>query len=157
MVLSEQDIFPVPEPVFEQTKRAAMGSPVSPIVANIYIEAFEHRTMNTALNPPRIWRRYVNDTLVAQQQSHTEEFFHHIYTVDTSIQFTVEEARPDGSIPFLNILLTPQSDGTFTTKVYRKPIHTDLYLQWDSHHNHATKYSVINTLTHRAMTICSTL
>ena len=28
-----------------------MGSPVSPIVANIYMEAFEHRAITTALNP----------------------------------------------------------------------------------------------------------
>ena len=47
-----------------------------------------------------------------------------------------------------------QSDGT--TKVYRKPTHTGQYLQWDSNHNLASKHSVINTLRHRARTICST-
>ena len=83
-----------------------MGPPVSPIVANIYMEAFEHRTINTALNPPRIWRRYVDDTLVVQQESHKDEFLQYINTVDTAIQFTVEEAGPDGSIPFLDILIT---------------------------------------------------
>ena len=134
-----------------------MGSPVSPIVANIYMEAFEHRAINTTLTPQRIWRRYVDDTFVVQQQSHNEEFFQHINTVDPSIQFTVEEDRPDGSIPFLDILGTPQRDGTFTTKVYRKPTHTDLYLLWDSHHDLAAKYSPINTLTHRTRTICYTL
>ena len=40
--------------------------------------------------------------------------------------------------------------------MYRKPTHTDLYLPWDSNHNIAAKYSVINTLSHRALTICST-
>ena len=39
--------------------------------------------------------------------------------------------------------------------VYRKPTHTDLYLQWDSHYNQACKYSVINTLTHRAKAVYS--
>ena len=103
---------------------------------------------------PRIWRRYVDDTFVVQHQSH-EEFFKDINTVDPSIQFTVEEAGPEGSIPFLDILITSQTDGTFTTKVYRKPTHTDLYLEQDSHHILSAKYSVINTLTHRARTICS--
>ena len=32
-------------------------------------------------------------------------------------------------------------------KIYRKATHTDLYLQWDSHHNLAAKYNVINSLT----------
>ena len=40
--------------------------------------------------------------------------------------------------------------------VYRKPTHTDLYLPWDSNHNIAAKYSMINTLSHRTHTTCST-
>ena len=67
--------------------------------------------------PPRIWRRYVEDTFVVQQESHKEEFFQHINEVDTSIKFTMDKAGPDGSIPFLDVLITPKVDGTFTTKV----------------------------------------
>ena len=52
----------------------------------------------------------------------------HINSADPSIQVTVEESRSDGSIPFLDIIITPQTDGTFTTGAYRKPTHTDLYL-----------------------------
>ena len=39
--------------------------------------------------------------------------------------------------------------------VYRKPTHTDLYLQWDSHHSISSEYSLVGTLHHRAKTICS--
>ena len=56
---------------------------------------------------------------------------------------------------FLDTLVTLQEDGTLPNCVYRKPTHTDLYLQWDSHHNLACKYSVINTLTYRAKAVCS--
>ena len=34
-------------------------------------------------------------------------------------------------------------------------MHTDKYLQWDSHHNLTAKYSVISTLTHRAKIVCT--
>ena len=58
-------------------------------------------------------------------------------------------------MPFLDILVTPRKGGSLSTSVYRKPIHTDLYLQWDNHHTLTSKYSVIGTLQHRANTICS--
>ena len=63
--------------------------------------------------------------------------------------------KEDGSIPFLDTVIRPEEDGSFTIGVYRKPTHTDLYLLWDSAHDIAAKYSVIKTLTHRAYTICS--
>ena len=74
-----QDMF------YEQTKGAAMGSPVSPIVANIYMEAFENRAISTALHPPWMWQRYVDDTFVIQHHLHKKEFIHHINTVDHSL------------------------------------------------------------------------
>ena len=148
--------FVFQEEFYEQTRGAAMGSPISPIVANIFMEAFENKGIETALHSPRIGKRYVDDTFVLQDQAHKEEFLQHINTVDPSIKFTVEEAKEDGSIPFLDTIIRPEADGTFTIGVYRKPTHTDLYLPWDSNHNIAAKYSVINTLSHRALTICST-
>ena len=140
---------------FEQTQGAAMGSPVSPVLANLYMESFEDRALSSAVNPPRWWKRFVDGTFVILKKDHKEEFLHHINSVDPSIQFTTEEQKEDCSMPFLDILVTPQEDGTLTSKVYRRPTHTDQYLQWDSHHNLACKYSVINTLTHRAKAVCS--
>ena len=52
-------------------------------------------------------------------------------------------------------LVLIQPDNSLLTSVYRNPTHTDLYLQWDSHHYLSAKYSVINTLRHRAKTVCS--
>ena len=42
---------------FEQTQGAAMGSPVSPVLANLYMESFENRALSSAVNPPRWWKK----------------------------------------------------------------------------------------------------
>ena len=59
------------------------------------------------------------------------------------------------SIPFLDTIVKPEVDGSLSITVYRKPTHTDQYLQWDSHHHLSAKFSVIQTLSHRASTMCS--
>ena len=113
------------------------------------------RALNTAPQPPLMWKRYVDDTCVIIKAAQQQSFLNHINSIDKNIQFTSEKPRPDRSIPFLDILLTPGVDGGFTTSVFRKPTHTDLNMQWDSHHAISFKYSVIGTLHHRANTICS--
>ena len=75
--------------------------------------------------------------------------------MDPAIKFTVEDNQENGIIPFLDSLVKPEADNSLSITMYRKPTHTDQYLQWDSHHNLATKYSVVSTLTHRARTVCT--
>ena len=140
---------------YEQVEGAAMGSPLSPIVANIYMENFEVEAIISAPSPPQFWKRYVDDTFTILQSSKKEEFLEHLNSIDQQIKFTAEEPREDGAMPFLDILVSPGRDGSLSTSVYRKPTHTDLYLQWENHHPLSSKYSVIGTLQHRANTICS--
>ena len=79
----------------------------------------------------------------------------HLNSINSNIQFTCEEPCEDGSIPFLDMLITPDEEGKLKMTVYRKPSHTDQYLHWDTHHAIPSKYSMIGTLFHRAKTICS--
>ena len=140
---------------YEQINGAAMGSPISSIVANLFMEDFEVKAIQTAKNPPKMWKRYVDDTCVILSSASKDEFFQHINTIDHRIQFTLEDSKPDGSISFLDCFVIAQSDGSIMTTVYRKPTHTDMYLHWDSYHHLSAKYSVINTLRHREKTVCS--
>ena len=140
---------------FEQVEGAAMGSPVSPIVANRYMEYLEQKALSTAPHPPRFWCRFVDDTFVIHKEVNKQDFLQHINSVDPAIKFTVEDNKEDGSIPFLDTIVKPEENGSLCITVYRKPTHTDQYLQWDSHHKLSGKFSVINTLSHRAKTVCS--
>ena len=113
------------------------------------------RAINMSPQPPVMWKRFVDDTYVIIKAAQKQSFLYHINSMDHNIQFTAEEPRPDGPIPLLHIMITPCEDGSLATTVFRKPTHTDLYMQWDSHHAISSKYSVIDTLHHRANTICS--
>ena len=53
---------------FEQFEGAAMGSLVSPIVANLYMEYLEPKALSTGPQP-RFWCRFVDDTFVITRKS----------------------------------------------------------------------------------------
>ena len=97
----------------------------------------------------------MHDTFVIHKKVNKNDFLQHINSADPAIKFTVEDNKEDSSIPFLDTIVKPEVDGSLSITVYRKPNHTDQYLQWDSHHNLSAKISVINTLSHRAKTVCS--
>ena len=132
-----------------------MGSPISLIVANLFMEDLEVQAIKTSSTPPALWKRFVDDTFTIIKKEDRNSFLQHLNSSHPNIKFTCEEVRDDGSMPFLDVLITPEEDGSLSTSVFRKPTHTDLYLQWDSHHTISSKYSVAGTLYHRAKTVCS--
>ena len=114
----------------------------------------EYILLLSSPNPP-YWLRFVDDTFVINRTEHSQQLLQHINNQDPHIQFTVEPTQ-QGSLPFLDTLVTIQPDNTLSTSVYRKPTHTDQYLHWDSNHHITAKHSVYNTLAHRAKTVSST-
>jgi hypothetical protein len=135
--------------IYRQLFGTAMGSPVSPIAANIFMEALEQQAIATApLNcKPKLWLRYVDDILEVIKKDSVTQLTDHINQVDKSgsIKFTHEE-ESEGSLPFLDTLIVRKQDGSVKLMVYRKPTHTDQYLNYQSHHPLHQKLGVIRTL-----------
>ena len=140
---------------YEQKEGAAMGSPVSAVVANLYMEFFEELALETALTRPRLWKRCVDDTFYILRKGSIEALLRHLNGVRPIIKFTVEQEE-DGTLPFLGTLLRRREDGSLDLSVYRKPIHMDWYLHFDSHHPTHVKRGLVKCLHDRARGIINT-
>ena len=114
-----------------------MGSPVSPVITNIYMEYFESLAIPSSPTIIKWWFRYVDDVHNATRKDQVNKLQEHLNSIDPHIKFTVELPGTDG-LPFLDTLTKPTPNSIEST-VCRKPTHT-----------------VIHTLIHRAKQVSST-
>ncbi|XP_072037121.1 uncharacterized protein [Amphiura filiformis] len=92
--------------------------------------------------------------LLLLDRNEADSFYKFINEVDPNIKFTQEECV-DNKLAFLDCQVHIHEDGSLKSTVYRKPTHTDFYLQFDSHHPRIHKLGVIRSLQLRASTIIS--
>ena len=140
---------------FEQTEGTAMGSPLSPVVAGLFMEDFEQTALMTADREPKLWLRYVDDTFIVWPHGRTQltTFLDHLNNLCEKIQFTME-IEEENRLPFLDVLVK-RNENTLTTSVFRKKTHTDRYLHFRSHHHPQVKTSVVSCLKSRAERVCT--
>ena len=98
---------------------------------------------------PKIWKRYVDDTFTILSRDKVDIFLQHFNSQQPRIRFTME-TETNNTIPFLDTLVTRDSDGYFSTSVYRKPTHTDQYRAYDSHHPQSVKRGIVKCLYDRS-------
>ena len=89
---------------YQQTDGVAMGGPASSTTTEIYMQAYEHTAITTALHPPKVWKRFVDDGYSILKRSHLENVFHHINNLHQNMKFTMEEER-NGELAILETLL----------------------------------------------------
>ena len=91
----------------------------------------------------------MDNTCCTVKKGTAEVLLEHLNRIRPSIQFTLELEK-DGSLPFLDTHLRRKVDGTLDVTVYRKPTHTDRYLNFRSHHPIHVRRGLVRCLYDRA-------
>ena len=139
---------------YKQLHGTAIGSPVSHVIANIYMEYFESLAIPSSPTLIKWWFRYVGDVHSATRKDQVNQLQEQLNSINPHIKFTIELPGTDG-LPFLDTLTKPTPNSIEST-VCRKPTQKNRDLDYNSNHPISAKLSVIHTLIHRTKQVCST-
>ena len=130
---------------YKQKFGISMGSPLSPVLANLFMEHFEVDLLSQITPSPPLWLRYVDDVVMVWNPDDDFNGFHvAVNQLCPSIKFTTEweELR---SLPFLDSKIHRDTSG-FSFEIYRKPTHSGQYLHFYSSQPVSVKRSTLFSL-----------
>ena len=133
---------------YELEDGLAMGSPVSPAVACIFMSKLEERALKTFSQPPSVWYRFVDDIFSIVKRKAREDLLNHLNSQNRSIHFTMEVEECE-ALPFMDVTVKRVADKQLKTTVYRKQTHTGQYLNFHSNNPDSVKRSVARSLFNR--------
>ena len=102
----------------------------------------------------RVWLRYVDDTFTLIKENEIENIKAILNNFHPTIKFT-HEIENHGIIPFLDVSVSRNVDGSFSTSVYRKNTDTNVYVHWKAHAPKIWKIGTLKGLFRRAFVVSS--
>ena len=119
--------------VYHQRKGLAMGTPLAPPVANLFLASLEARLMRVVA-PPLLYVRYLDDILVVQKLSETEPghlLWDGLHTMHPDIRLTRETSPL--MVDFLDLQIYRQGR-RLLHRVHQKALNKYLYISPRSCH-----------------------
>ena len=141
---------------YDQIDGVAMGSPLGPVLANLFMSHHEKRWLSEYQGPPvKFYKRYVDDIFcLFDHIDHAKLFLNYLNKQHVCIKFTLEEEE-NSKLPFLDVLISKLEGGQFHLTTYRKPTNTGLLTNFTSFCSYSYKVGLIKTLVDRVHKINS--
>ena len=141
--------------IYRQVDGVAMGSPLGPVIANIFMVELEKTLVPQLEGTVGLWYRYVDDTFTFIREGCVDTVLEALNGFHSSIKFTFEK-ETGGRISFLDVNVIKKPDGSFETDVHRKKTDTNVYIHWEAFAPVSWKTGTLKGLIRRAFVICST-
>ena len=143
---------------YNQADGVSMGSPLAPVLANVFMGHHESKWLNTYLhNKPNFYIRYVDDILTTfENEQDSLDFLNFLNKQHSNIKFTMEK-QTNNSIPFLDVQIADINAKNLTLQSYHKLTYTGLLLNLYSFTSNSYKLSLIKCLKDKAFKIYNNL
>ena len=118
---------------FKQKSGLSMGSSVSSIVSNIYLDIVEDKIITPKLKKSQLslYHRYVDDVIVSGSEETLKTTFNELNSFHTNLNFTREDMTD--KLPFLDTLLYfDQSTKKYELKNFQKETKSDNMINFNS-------------------------
>lgn len=131
-----------------------MGLPISPILADIVMEYVLDKALDSLHYKVKVCKKYVDDLFLIVPRDMLNVTLEKFNAVHPNIQFTHEMER-DNMLPFLDVLVAHNSNGTLLFDWYAKPTSSGRLLNFFSNHPLSQKLNVMDNLINRIFSISS--
>lgn len=143
--------------IFQQTNGAAMGSPMIPPYANIFMYMLERDTVNKYLTSGSLllYKRFIDDILILIKDDNLllNNLMNDLNNINPKIKLTWSSKSTNCN--FLDINLFYSEDHIIHSNVYQKPLNMYAYLPFHSYHTPGQKKGFIKAEALRYSRICS--
>ncbi|XP_055859292.1 uncharacterized protein LOC129921477 [Episyrphus balteatus] len=125
---------------YQQKQGVPMGSPASPILADIVMEALLDNVFEKIPYKPKIITKYVDDIFIILKSCHVDSTLTALNSFHPKIQFTVEFEN-NGKLPYLDVLVIRRNN-RLIFDWYKKPTSSGRLINFNSKQ---PKQVIINT------------
>jgi len=133
--------------VYKQTYGAPMGSPLSPVVADLILQKLESSILNELTYKPIFYHRYVDDIALSVPFNQLNGLLTKFNSFHRRLNFTMEMECGGDKLNFLDLTIIKR-ENTLIFDWFRKPTFSGRFLNYHSHHpfthKRGTMYSLID-------------
>ena len=141
---------------YKQIDGVAMGSPLGPTLANIFLCHHEKNWLDNCSNEFKAlyFKCYADDVFcLFRDEQYVQLFLDYMNSRHPNMTFTFEN-EVNNSLPFLDVKVI-HSNHQFVTSIYRKPTFSGVYTNYSSFIPDLYKQNLVSTLLFRIFTVCS--
>ena len=118
--------------IYRQIDRLAMGSPLGPLPADIFMSKLENNSLQEHIFSFDVYLCYIDDTFIVFNETiNIDDLLASFNEVHNASSFT-HETEFDGELPFLDVLISKRPNGGLKRAVYRKPTWVSQYTHFHS-------------------------